>query len=79
MQEGSQTGMRGKRGNGVGRREEGTLRGVKLINSVSKTLPVIEADAYRCTQLMYNLISNAIKFTNQARNSGMLLVQESVT
>ncbi|CAJ1386399.1 unnamed protein product [Effrenium voratum] len=50
----------------VDKRGVPTLRhGVKLINSVNKTLPVIEADAYRCTQLMFNLISNAIKFTNQ--------------
>ncbi|CAJ1368663.1 unnamed protein product, partial [Effrenium voratum] len=39
--------------------------GVKLINEVTKPLPVIEADAYRCTQLMYNLVANAVKFTHE--------------
>ena len=40
--------------------------GVKLINEVTKPLPVIEADAYRCTQLMYNLVANAVKLLEQS-------------
>ncbi|CAE7793241.1 arcB, partial [Symbiodinium necroappetens] len=39
--------------------------GVQLINNIHDTLPIIEADAYRCTQLLYNLITNAIKFTHE--------------
>ena len=38
-----------------------TLAGVKLVNNVQSPLPIIEADAYRCTQLMYNLVTNAMK------------------
>ena len=37
------------------------LPGVQLINNIQDPLPMIEADAYRCTQLLYNLITNAIK------------------
>jgi len=37
---------------------------VKLINKVAG-LPVIEADAHKCTQVFYNLITNACKFTKQ--------------
>jgi len=39
--------------------------GVQLINNIQDPLPMIEADAYRCTQLLYNLITNAIKFTHE--------------
>ncbi|CAE7029436.1 arcB [Symbiodinium natans] len=35
--------------------------GVQIINNVKEPLPIIEADAYRCTQLVYNLITNAMK------------------
>ncbi|CAE7230554.1 luxQ [Symbiodinium natans] len=38
---------------------------VKIINTLVEPLPVIEADAYRCTQLLYSLVSNAIKFTHK--------------
>eukprot|EP00441_Pelagodinium_beii_P046943 CAMPEP_0197620730 /NCGR_PEP_ID=MMETSP1338-20131121/1500_1 /TAXON_ID=43686 ORGANISM="Pelagodinium beii, Strain RCC1491" /NCGR_SAMPLE_ID=MMETSP1338 /ASSEMBLY_ACC=CAM_ASM_000754 /LENGTH=949 /DNA_ID=CAMNT_0043190001 /DNA_START=78 /DNA_END=2927 /DNA_ORIENTATION=+ len=38
--------------------------GVQLINKV-KDLPIIEADAHKCTQVFYNLITNACKFTEK--------------
>ena len=38
---------------------------VKIVNALSQPLPIIEADAYRCTQLFFNLISNAVKFTHK--------------
>jgi hypothetical protein len=37
---------------------------VQLINAMPASLPVIQADAHRCTQLVYNLITNALKFTH---------------
>jgi len=39
--------------------------GVKLVNDVTSPLPIIVADAHRITQLIYNLVTNAIKFTHQ--------------
>lgn len=36
--------------------------GVKLVNDVTTPLPIIVADAHRITQLIYNLVTNAIKF-----------------
>jgi len=38
---------------------------VKIINTITEPLPMIEGDAHRCAQLMHNLISNAIKFTHK--------------
>jgi len=40
--------------------------GVQLINEV-KDLPVIEADAHKCTQVFYNIITNACKFTRKGQ------------
>eukprot|EP00929_Paragymnodinium_shiwhaense_P076674 TRINITY_DN39464_c0_g1_i1.p1 TRINITY_DN39464_c0_g1~~TRINITY_DN39464_c0_g1_i1.p1 ORF type:complete len:919 (+),score=206.54 TRINITY_DN39464_c0_g1_i1:143-2899(+) len=37
---------------------------VKLINKAGD-LPIIEGDAYKCTQVFYNLITNACKFTDK--------------
>eukprot|EP00401_Gymnodinium_catenatum_P037452 CAMPEP_0117493892 /NCGR_PEP_ID=MMETSP0784-20121206/19329_1 /TAXON_ID=39447 /ORGANISM="" /LENGTH=701 /DNA_ID=CAMNT_0005288753 /DNA_START=228 /DNA_END=2334 /DNA_ORIENTATION=+ len=37
---------------------------VQLINEVG-TIPVIEGDAHKCTQVIYNLITNACKFTTK--------------
>jgi len=39
--------------------------GVTLVNRVKGPVPVIEGDAFRITQLFYNLVSNALKFTQQ--------------
>jgi len=39
--------------------------GVVLISNVPENLPIIEADAHRCTQLLYNLVTNALKFTEK--------------
>eukprot|EP00927_Polykrikos_kofoidii_P021762 TRINITY_DN20509_c0_g1_i3.p1 TRINITY_DN20509_c0_g1~~TRINITY_DN20509_c0_g1_i3.p1 ORF type:complete len:2831 (-),score=586.96 TRINITY_DN20509_c0_g1_i3:233-7462(-) len=47
-----------KRGHKVKRDE------VTLVNNIRNTpLPIIEADVHRCTQVFYNLVANALKFT----------------
>lgn len=38
---------------------------VKLVKQVPPNLPIIEADAHRCTQMLYNLVTNALKFTER--------------
>jgi len=38
---------------------------VKLTKKVPNDLPIIEADAHRCTQMLYNLVTNALKFTER--------------
>eukprot|EP00931_Biecheleriopsis_adriatica_P040770 TRINITY_DN2335_c0_g1_i1.p1 TRINITY_DN2335_c0_g1~~TRINITY_DN2335_c0_g1_i1.p1 ORF type:complete len:888 (+),score=223.89 TRINITY_DN2335_c0_g1_i1:76-2664(+) len=39
-------------------------KAVQLVNEV-KELPIFEADAHKCTQVFYNLITNACKFTKK--------------
>mmetsp|Transcript_28187 Transcript_28187/g.61252 ORF Transcript_28187/g.61252 Transcript_28187/m.61252 type:complete len:905 (-) Transcript_28187:266-2980(-) len=39
-------------------------KSVKLENEV-KHLPIIEADAYKCAQVFYNIVTNACKFTSK--------------
>eukprot|EP00929_Paragymnodinium_shiwhaense_P080219 TRINITY_DN4181_c1_g1_i1.p1 TRINITY_DN4181_c1_g1~~TRINITY_DN4181_c1_g1_i1.p1 ORF type:complete len:2022 (+),score=462.95 TRINITY_DN4181_c1_g1_i1:170-6235(+) len=40
--------------------------GVELFNNVKDLeLPTIQADAHRCTQMLYNLVANALKFTER--------------
>jgi len=39
-------------------------KSVQLVNDV-QALPIIEADAHKCTQVFYNLVTNACKFTMQ--------------
>ena len=39
--------------------------GVTLVNEMQAPVPMIEGDAFRITQLFFNLIANALKFTHQ--------------
>lgn len=43
--------------------------GVELINNVKEPVRTIEADAHRCIQLIYNLVTNALKFTHEGHVS----------
>lgn len=43
----------------------GTRPKIQLINQIRSPLPLIEADEHRCTQLFYNLVANAVKFTHE--------------
>ncbi|MFD1067286.1 ATP-binding response regulator [Oceanobacillus locisalsi] len=41
------------------------VKKVQIINRISKTFPAVYADENRLTQILFNLIKNAIKFTDQ--------------
>ncbi|MFK8182505.1 MAG: ammonium transporter [Phormidesmis sp.] len=42
-------------------------RGLRLVNHVPKSLPLMLADENRLQQILYNLVGNAIKFTSEGR------------
>mmetsp|Transcript_28857 Transcript_28857/g.95978 ORF Transcript_28857/g.95978 Transcript_28857/m.95978 type:complete len:2230 (-) Transcript_28857:59-6748(-) len=44
-------------------------REVELVNDMDpdKNLPIIEGDAHRCMQMLYNVVTNALKFTATGR------------
>lgn len=58
-----------KRGNSL------VKKGVELVNEVG-FMPIKEADAYKCTQIFYNIITNACKFTTQERVTVSSQVEE---
>jgi two-component system sensor histidine kinase ChiS len=49
-------------------------KSLQLINSISSDIPLVDADENRLQQIFYNLIGNAIKFTE----SGTILVSAEV-
>jgi len=49
-------------------------KSLQLINSISSAIPLVDADENRLQQIFYNLIGNAIKFTQ----SGTILVSAEV-
>lgn len=42
-------------------------KNLKLINSVPKDIPLVEADENRVQQILHNLVGNAIKFTHKGQ------------
>eukprot|EP00928_Gymnodinium_smaydae_P054640 TRINITY_DN3837_c0_g1_i3.p1 TRINITY_DN3837_c0_g1~~TRINITY_DN3837_c0_g1_i3.p1 ORF type:complete len:702 (+),score=108.62 TRINITY_DN3837_c0_g1_i3:120-2108(+) len=54
-------------GNAVDKANRPLLKpGVRLVNdSIGTKVPLVRGDAYKCTQLLYNLMTNAAKFTDR--------------
>ena len=51
-------------------------RGVELISHVPKDLPLVLADENRLQQILYNLIGNAVKFTDEGKIEVFATVQQ---
>eukprot|EP00928_Gymnodinium_smaydae_P061779 TRINITY_DN4578_c0_g1_i2.p1 TRINITY_DN4578_c0_g1~~TRINITY_DN4578_c0_g1_i2.p1 ORF type:complete len:680 (+),score=93.12 TRINITY_DN4578_c0_g1_i2:139-2040(+) len=60
-------------GNSVDKTNKPLLKpGVRLLNkSVGAKVPLIKGDSHKCTQLLYNLMTNAAKFTERGSISVM--------
>eukprot|EP00928_Gymnodinium_smaydae_P055089 TRINITY_DN3870_c0_g1_i2.p1 TRINITY_DN3870_c0_g1~~TRINITY_DN3870_c0_g1_i2.p1 ORF type:complete len:1122 (-),score=173.44 TRINITY_DN3870_c0_g1_i2:140-3505(-) len=54
-------------GNSVDKANKPLLKpGIRLVNTaVGTEIPLVRGDAYKCTQLLYNLLTNAAKFTDR--------------
>ncbi len=42
-----------------------TEKGLKLVNTISRELPALESDSIKCRHILQNVISNALKFTEE--------------
>lgn len=49
-------------------------KNVQFVNKMEPGMPIIEADSHRCSQVFYNLLMNALKFTK----AGHVVIRSSV-
>eukprot|EP00929_Paragymnodinium_shiwhaense_P058155 TRINITY_DN29122_c0_g1_i1.p1 TRINITY_DN29122_c0_g1~~TRINITY_DN29122_c0_g1_i1.p1 ORF type:complete len:901 (+),score=207.27 TRINITY_DN29122_c0_g1_i1:112-2814(+) len=53
--------------NSVDKRNKPLLRPGVTLTNIMEEVPVLEGDAHRCTQVFYNLVTNACKFTPKGK------------